>query len=88
MDRRKFLSLMGLVTPAVIVRPKYFLSPLGGWIQPPLLATTYEDYTRIFEIEVEYPSIPPQLFEYQKMLMTLAELFTAAPTLASLRGGG
>jgi hypothetical protein len=31
MNRRSFLSMMGFVAPAVIVKPTYFLAPKGGW---------------------------------------------------------
>jgi hypothetical protein len=30
-NRRSFLSLMGFVAPAVIVKPTYFFAPPGGW---------------------------------------------------------
>lgn len=31
MNRRSFLSMMGFVAPAVIVKPTYFFAPTGGW---------------------------------------------------------
>lgn len=31
MNRRSFLSMMGFVAPAVIVKPTYFFAPPGGW---------------------------------------------------------
>ena len=31
MNRRSFLSMMGFVAPAAIVKPTYFFAPPGGW---------------------------------------------------------
>lgn len=31
MNRRSFLSMMGYVAPAVIVKPTYFFAPKDGW---------------------------------------------------------
>ena len=31
MNRRSFLSMMGFVAPAVIVKPTYFFAPKDGW---------------------------------------------------------
>lgn len=31
MNRRSFLSMMGFVSPAVIVKPTYFFAPTQGW---------------------------------------------------------
>ena len=31
MNRRSFLSMMGYVAPAVIVKPIYFFAPKDGW---------------------------------------------------------
>lgn len=31
MNRRSFLSMMGFMAPAVIVKPTYFLAPRDGW---------------------------------------------------------
>jgi hypothetical protein len=45
-NRRSFLSMIGFVAPAVIVKPTYFLSPFGGWFRPEtMLANTVEGYT-------------------------------------------
>ena len=31
MNRRSFLSMMGYIAPAVIVKPIYFFAPKDGW---------------------------------------------------------
>lgn len=34
MNRRSFMSMFGAASASVIVKPKYFLAPMGGWVTP------------------------------------------------------
>ena len=51
MNRRSFLSMMGFVAPAVIVKPTYFFAPRDGWgikIYP--IISQYADYTEFVDV--------------------------------------
>lgn len=85
MNRRSFLSMMGFVAPAVIVKPTYFLSPFGGWIRPeiPTVIGAYADYTKVVSFDLPPAiDIDPNLFEYQKAILSLTNFLSGAQFLS------
>jgi len=50
-NRRSFLSMMGFVAPAVIVKPTYFFAPRDGWgIKIYTTIGQYADYYNFSDI--------------------------------------
>jgi hypothetical protein len=58
-NRRSFLSMMGFVAPAVIVKPTYFFAPRDGWgIKIYSTISEYADYVSFPDIYLWPESYP------------------------------
>jgi hypothetical protein len=56
MNRRSFLSMMGFVAPAIIVKPTYFLAPVKGWGPiPAMMVESYGDYMNVMDFDLGEP---------------------------------